>query len=68
VLDAKTGEQKSDSGLFRIPVPEQTGNPAIPSGTMIPVASLTPGAYRAIISAMDSAGNKSQRWADFEVQ
>ena len=68
VLDAKTGEQKSDSGLYRIPIPEKAGNPAIPTGTTIPVASLAPGTYRAILSAMDSAGNKSERWADFEVQ
>jgi VWFA-related protein len=68
VLDAKTGEQKSDSGLFRIPLPEKTSNPSIPTGTIIPVASLAPGTYRAIMSAMDSAGNKTQRWADFEVQ
>jgi len=68
VLDAKTGEQKSDSGLYRIPIPEKNGNPAIPTGTTIPVAALAPGTYRAILSAMDSAGNKSERWADFEVR
>ena len=68
VLDAKTGEQKTDSGLFRIPIPDKGGNPAIPTGTQVPVASLTPGSYRLIMSAEDSAGNKSQRWADIEVQ
>jgi len=68
ILDAKTGQQKSDSGLNRIPVPEKNGSPAIASGTILPVAELTPGAYRLILSAVDNAGNKSQRWADFEVQ
>jgi len=68
VIDVKTGEQKSDSGLYRIPVPEKKGNPAIPTGVQIPVASLTPGTYRVIMSALDSAGSKTQRWADFEVQ
>ncbi len=68
VMDVKTGEQKSDSGLYRIPVPEKRGNPAIPTGAQIPVASLKPGTYRLIMSAVDNAGGKSQRWADFEVQ
>ena len=68
VLDTKTGEQKTDSGLFRIPLPDKSGNPAIPTGTQVPVASLTPGSYRLIMSAEDSAGNKTQRWADFEVE
>jgi hypothetical protein len=68
ILDAKTGQQKSDSGLNRIPVPEKNGSPSIPSGTVVPVADLTPGSYRLILSAVDNAGNKSQRWTDFEVQ
>ncbi|HTS49199.1 MAG TPA: VWA domain-containing protein [Bryobacteraceae bacterium] len=68
VIDVKSGEQKSDSGLYRIPVPEKKGNPAIPTGVQIPVASLTPGTYRLIMSALDSAGSKTQRWADFEVR
>ena len=67
-MDMKTGEQKSDSGMYRIPVPEKRGNPAIPTGAMIPVASLKPGPYRLVMSAVDNAGGKSQRWADFEVQ
>jgi VWFA-related protein len=68
ILDAKTGEQKTDSGLFRIPMPAPSGNPAISSGNSLPVASIPPGAYRLIVSAVDSAGNKTQRWADFEMQ
>jgi hypothetical protein len=32
------------------------------------VSQLTPGSYRLVMSATDSAGKKSQRWADFEVQ
>jgi len=68
VLDAKTGQQKSDTGLSRIPVPEKNGSPTIAFGTMLPVADLAPGSYRMILSAIDNAGNKSQRWADFEMQ
>jgi hypothetical protein len=68
VLDNKSGEQKVDSGLFRIPVPTKGGNTVIPAGSQVPVGQLTPGSYRLVISATDSAGKQSQRWADFEVQ
>jgi VWFA-related protein len=68
VLDAKTGEQKVDSGMFRIPVPQKGGSPAIPTGAQVPVTSLTPGSYRLVLTAQDTAGQKSQRWADFDIQ
>jgi VWFA-related protein len=68
VLDAKTGEQKVDSGMFRIPVPQKGGSPAIPTGAQVPVTSLTPGSYRLVLTAQDTAGHKSQRWADFDIQ
>jgi VWFA-related protein len=68
VLDAKTGEQKVDSGMFRIPVPQKGGSPAIPTGAQVPVTSLTPGTYRLVLTAQDTAGHKSQRWADFDIQ
>ncbi len=68
VLTQTTGEQKFDSGLFRIPIPEKGGNPAIPIATQIPVSSLTPGNYRMIVEAMDSKGQTSKRWTDFAVQ
>jgi hypothetical protein len=68
ILDAKSGEQKGDSGLFQIAIPDKNGSPKVTSGTVLPIASLTPGSYRVIFSAVDSAGNKSQRWSDFEVQ
>jgi VWFA-related protein len=68
VLDTKTGVEKIDSGLFRIPVPEKGGNPVIPAGAQVPVAQLGPGSYRLVMSATDSAGKQSQRWADFDVQ
>lgn len=68
VLDNKTGEQKVDTGLFRIPVPPKGGNPMIPAGAQVPVAKLVPGSYRLVMSATDSAGKQSQRWADFEIQ
>ncbi len=68
VLDVQSGEAKFDTGLFRIPVPEKGGSPAIPTGTQVPVDKLKPGNYRLVMSAMDSAGKTTQRWADFEVE
>jgi hypothetical protein len=67
VTDAK-GATKSDSGGFRIPVPEKGGNPAIPFAAKIPVATLDPGSYKVEVVAVDSANNKFSRTANFEVQ
>ena len=68
VLDIQSGESKFDSGLFRIPVPEKGGSPAIPTGVPVPVDKLKAGTYRLVMSAMDSAGKTTMRWADFEVE
>lgn len=68
VLTQDKGEKKFDSGMFRIPVPEKSGNPAIPVATQIPVSSLTPGVYRLIVEAIDSKGQTSKRWIDFAVE
>jgi hypothetical protein len=47
----------------------QKGNPVIPLGLKLPVNTLDPGSYRVELTALDSAGNKSQpRSADFEVE
>jgi VWFA-related protein len=67
VLDAK-GAVKSDSGGFRVPLPEKGGNPAIPFAGQIPVATLEPGMYKVELTAVDSANNTFQRTANFEVQ
>jgi VWFA-related protein len=67
VFDAK-GAAKSDSGGFRIPVPEKGGNPQIPFAAQIPVATLDPGLYKVEVSAVDSLKNTFVRTAIFEVQ
>jgi VWFA-related protein len=67
VLDDK-GAIKSDSGGFRIPVPEKGGNPAIPFAAIVPVADLAPGAYQVEVIALDNANNKVSRKANFSVQ
>jgi hypothetical protein len=70
VVDRKSGEKKvDDSGLIDLQSSAKTGNPVIPLGFKIPVDKLPPGAYRAELKAMDSAGNSSkQRTIEFEVE
>ncbi len=68
VLDRKTGAQKKDTGLARIEVPAETGNPVIPVGVRIPIESLAPGAYRLEVAAVDQAGKSFKRTADFEIE
>jgi VWFA-related protein len=67
VLDDK-GAVKSDSGGFRIPLPEKGGNPAIPFAAQIPVAALEPGTYKVVLGAVDNANNKVERTVTFEMQ
>ena len=67
VFDAK-GATKSDSGGFRIPLPEKGGNPQIPFATQIPVATLDPGTYKVEVTSVDSLKNTFVRTGIFEVQ
>lgn len=67
VFDAKGGI-KSDSGGFRIPMPDKGGNPVIPFATQIPVTALEPGAYKVVLLVIDSANGKVERSANFEIQ
>lgn len=67
VFDAK-GAVKSDSGGFRIPVPEKGGNPQLPFASQIPVATLDPGVYKLEVTSVDSLKNTFVRTALFEVQ
>jgi hypothetical protein len=67
VVDDK-GAAKSDSGGFRVPMPEKGGSPMIPFAAQIPVANLEPGKYKVVLVAVDSANNKVERTVNFEVQ
>jgi VWFA-related protein len=46
VIDAKTGEQKVDSGLVEMTRYAQAGNPVVPVGLRVPVDQLAPGSYK----------------------
>jgi len=69
VLDRKTGQVSSDVGTFDVASAIRAGNPMVPVGMKLPVASLAPGSYRAELKAVDSAGNQTVlRSADFELE
>jgi hypothetical protein len=68
VLDRKTGEQKSDTGLLRIELDKQGTNPVIPLGEKILVDGLAPGSYTLEVSALDSANHEFKRTAEFELR
>ena len=68
VLDGTNGQQKSDSGLFRLVLPEKGGRPTIPVGLQVPIASLSPGNYRLELSALDTSGGAVKRLTEFVIE
>jgi hypothetical protein len=46
----------------------QKGNPVIPGGLTVKVRDLTPGSYRLVVQAVDSANNHApNRTVDFDI-
>lgn len=68
ILDRKTGEQKEDTGILRLEVPKDTGNPVIRLAERVPADKLTPGAYSLELTAMDNTGKIAKRVADFDMK
>ena len=69
VLDRQTGEQKADSGVFGVDNLIRAGDQVVPVSLTVPVATLSPGAYRLEVKATRSPGIDSAiRVVDFEVQ
>jgi len=69
IIDKKTGDQKLDIGIMDTQDLIRPGNPVVPVGVKIPVATLSPGAYRVDLRAQDSAGNSTTfRVAEFELE
>jgi VWFA-related protein len=67
VVERKTRQEKYHVGN-RTPA-GKAGDPVIPLGLRLPVASLGPGSYNVVLRAVDSAGNYSKsRSADFDVE
>lgn len=68
ILDRKTGEQKEDTGIMRLEVPKDTGNPVIRLAERVPADKLTPGAYSLELTAMDNSGKIAKRVTDFDMK
>ena len=68
VLDRKTGQQRLDSGGFRLEYPMKIGNPVIPVGMKVSASELPPGSYRVELLAFDEAGKSFKRSADFDIE
>jgi VWFA-related protein len=67
VVERKSGQQKAHVSERIAKV--NAGNPVVPLGLKLPVASLDPGSYRVDLRALDTAGNISKtRSTDFEVE
>ncbi len=65
VLDRKSGEQKSDTGLMKLDRPKA---PMTPLGQKLPVTDLAPGAYTLELTAVDANGKTFLRTANFEMR
>jgi VWFA-related protein len=67
LVERKTGQEKFKS---RERTPQgKVGDPVIPLGLKLPIATLDPGSYRVELRAGDAVGNVSKtRTADFEVE
>ena len=68
VLDGKTAQEKFDTGLFRVAVPDKSGAPTIPLALQMPINTLASGSYRMEISAVDNAGGSAKRVSDFVIE
>jgi hypothetical protein len=69
VLNLKSGERKLDVSITNTESSVIAGSRVVPLGLKLPVDSLTPGAYRVEIRALDMAGNSSPtRTAEFQVE
>jgi hypothetical protein len=69
VLDRQTGEHKADSGAFSVDNLVRAGEQVAPVSLTVPIATLSPGAYRLEVKAMRSPGVASAiRLVDFDVE
>ena len=68
VLDRKTGEAKTDTGMQEITSGAKPGSPVIAVGRKIPVDALAPGQYKAEFQVADSTGRVVTRSVLFDVE
>jgi VWFA-related protein len=68
VLDRKTFEPRTDSGVIKLDSKAEAGSPMIPVTGTVPVGALMAGSYLLELQAMDTAGNTARRVAQFDVE
>jgi VWFA-related protein len=68
LLDARSNEQKWDSGDVDLSTLAKAGNRVIPVGLRLPVATLAPGTYNAELTVKDSAGGEASRSVQFRTE
>ncbi|MEO8371557.1 MAG: VWA domain-containing protein [Candidatus Solibacter sp.] len=67
VLDAKTGDLKSDSGNVLVENFVKPGSPIVAIGLRLPVEGLAPGLYKMELKGLDATGAFATRTAEFEI-
>lgn len=68
VVDAATGEIKSDSGGIKLNLPPAGQGDMLARAYSVPLDKLSPGTYRVIVSAADNASKMAQRQVEFTLQ
>ncbi len=68
VLDRKTMEAKTDTGMMKLDSKPEPGSPVIPVTGTMPVGSLMPGSYLLELQAADTSGNTARRVTQFDVE
>jgi VWFA-related protein len=67
ILDRKTGDQKWDSGLRKLPVSNNKSS-VVSAGSPLPLNGLPSGSYQLEVTASDGAAKPVQRTTDFEIR
>jgi VWFA-related protein len=68
VFDRATNKEIFFTGIAPADDFVKKGNPVIPAGMMVKVKDLTPGSYRMVVQAADSANNQAaNRQVDFDI-
>ncbi len=68
ILEAKSGQQKEDTGVLRVEIPPKSTLPVIPVAGKIPMDPLSPGAYVVELRALDSAGKEFKRSINMQIE
>ena len=68
LLDARSNEERWNSGDVDLSALAKPGNRVIPVALILPVAGLPAGTYRAELTVKDSSGGKASRKIDFRTE